>query len=60
MDLLGRLFILSPIKETMKFTNVFTRNMFEFSNVLTKETSEKYCCRHCGTYEKKQINLISV
>ena len=54
MDLLGRLFILSPIKETMKFTNVFTRNIFEFSNVMTKETSEKYCCRHCGTYEKNK------
>ena len=54
MDLLGRLFILSPIKETMKFTNVFTRNIFEFSYVMTKETSEKYFCRHCGTYEKNK------
>ena len=35
MDLLGRLFILSPIKENKKFTNVFTRNIFEFSYVVT-------------------------
>ena len=40
MDLLGRLFILSPIKENMKFTNVFTRNIFEFCNAVTKETSQ--------------------
>ena len=40
MDLIGRLFILSPIKENKKFTNVFTRNIFEFSNVVTKETSQ--------------------
>ena len=40
MDLFGRLFILYPIKENMKFTNVFTRNIFEFGNVVTKETSQ--------------------
>ena len=40
MDLLGRLFILSPIKENKKFTNVLTRNIFEFSHVVTKETSQ--------------------
>ena len=40
MDLLGRLLILSPIKENKKFRNVFTRNTFEFSNVVTKETSQ--------------------
>ena len=40
MDLLGRLFIVSPIKENKKFTNVFTRNISEFSNVVAKETSQ--------------------
>ena len=29
MDLLGRLFIFSPMKENKKFTNVFTQNISE-------------------------------
>ena len=33
MDLLGRLFILSLIKENKKFTNVFTRNISELSGI---------------------------
>ena len=31
MDLLSHLFILSPIKENKKFTNVFTRNISELA-----------------------------
>ena len=40
MALLGHLFIFSPMKENEKFTTVFTRNIIEFSNVMTKETSQ--------------------
>ena len=31
MDLLSRLFIFSPMKESKKFTNVFTQNISELA-----------------------------
>ena len=40
MALLSHLFFSSPMKENEKFTTVFTRNIIEFSNVMTKETSQ--------------------
>ena len=45
MDLLSRLVIFSSMKESKKFTNVFTRTDFlvsgiKISNVVTKETCQ--------------------
>ena len=40
MALLSHLFIFSPMKENEKLTTVFTQNIIELSNVMTKETSQ--------------------
>ena len=64
MDLLGRLFIFFPMKENKKVTDVLTRNISEIAAIKLvmswKKKLPKYCCMHCGTLRKPQINLVSL
>ena len=59
MDVLSRLFIISPIKENKKFTNIVIRNISEISNVVTKETSQ-ILLQTLWHLRKPQINLVSL
>ena len=59
MDLLSRLFIISPIKENEKFTNIVIRNISEISNVVTKETSQ-ILLQTLWHLRKPQINLVGL
>ena len=59
MDLLGRFFIYSAMKENKKFTNVFTRKIsaLKISNVVTKETSQ-ILLQTLWHLQKPQINSV--
>ena len=59
MDLLSCLFILSPMKENKKFTNVVIRYISEIGNVVTKETSQ-ILLQTLWRLRKPQINLVSL